>query len=176
MLARTVVKSKSDLWNLVIYPPRLSPLRHLSWNYRTWPWQLFCGDWRSISCMILRLKHKHDFMEKAKRHFIQLFPQRNWFNRAFRLPAEPRILSGDRHAHFKVFCHRATSWIDVEWLVGIFTYYVMTKNALCQDKLASKYLFTANYFGFEKWNNTVGFLWYLAAPSGKDIACIILAF
>ena len=44
------------------------------------------------------------------------------------------ILSGDRHAHFDMFFHKITSWIEVEGLVEIATVDETTKNAFCQEK------------------------------------------
>ena len=64
-------------------------------------------------------------------------------------------MSCARHAHFQVFSHKITSCIEVEGLVGIATVDEMTKNRLCQEKSASRNLFTVTDFGLEKENNMV---------------------
>jgi hypothetical protein len=46
-----------------------------------------------------------------------------------------RVLSRAGHKQFEVVLHGLTSWIEVEWLVGIPATDGTTKNVLCQEKL-----------------------------------------
>jgi hypothetical protein len=64
-----------------------------------------------------------------------------FFIKGFELPTGKRCLLGARHIHFNEFFHGITSWIEVEWLVGIPTKEylsidVRTKAAFCQEKSA----------------------------------------
>jgi hypothetical protein len=56
----------------------------------------------------------------------------------FKLPTGKLYLLGAGHIHFEVLFHRRTSWIEVEWLMGIPTVSIMTRSAFCQEKMGSK--------------------------------------
>ena len=73
----------------------------------------------------------------APRCLLELFLDLRWFVLVMVLETPNRAnytLSGARHIHFEVFFHRVTSWIEVEWLVGIPVADETTKNPLCQEK------------------------------------------
>jgi hypothetical protein len=57
-----------------------------------------------------------------------------FYRRGFKLPTGKLCLSGAGHIQFEVFFHWVTSWIEVEWLVGISTTDEITKSTLCQEK------------------------------------------
>jgi len=43
------------------------------------------------------------------------------YRRGFKLPTGKLCLFGAGHIQFEVVLHGLTSWIEVEWLVGIFS-------------------------------------------------------
>ncbi|MBW1861367.1 MAG: hypothetical protein JRJ02_03215 [Deltaproteobacteria bacterium] len=57
--------------------------------------------------------------------------------KGFELPTGKKRLLGAGHIYFEVFFYWVTSWIEVEWLVGLpTTIHEMIKSRLCQEKSA----------------------------------------
>jgi hypothetical protein len=60
------------------------------------------------------------------------------YRRSSKLPTGRLCPLGAGHIQFEVFFHWVTSWIEVEWLVGIPKTDEIAKNVLCQEKSGSR--------------------------------------
>jgi hypothetical protein len=90
------------------------------------------------------------------------------YRRGFKLPTGRNRLLGAGKIHFKAFFHWVTSWIEVEWLVGIAAVDKIKENPLCQEKSGFWGLVIMAVLGLKNENNMVRISRYLSAPPGKD--------